>query len=123
LAARSETGAQTYFGKAKPSSTDLRATMDLPESLEEETKNTIRDHVAGTTGAPFPAGERGQITVNVIDPRGSFAANLKRVGKPGLRGFELEVWFARARASGGRAVPKPPPFAKRHSVRGTIATL
>lgn len=43
----------------------------LKKSLRVEFEDTVWDHLAGTTSAPFPAGEHGQIAVKVIDPRGN----------------------------------------------------
>ena len=37
------------------------------------------DHLAGTTSAPFPAGEHGQIAVKVIDPRGNELLVVKKL--------------------------------------------
>jgi adenine-specific DNA-methyltransferase len=44
---------------------------NLKKSLRVEFEDTVWDHLAGTTSAPFPAGEHGQIAVKVIDPRGN----------------------------------------------------
>jgi adenine-specific DNA-methyltransferase len=37
------------------------------------------DHLAGTTSAPFEAGERGQIAVKVIDDRGNELMVMKQL--------------------------------------------
>jgi adenine-specific DNA-methyltransferase len=44
---------------------------NLKKSLKVEFEDTVWDHLAGTTSAPFPAGEHGQIAVKVIDARGN----------------------------------------------------
>jgi adenine-specific DNA-methyltransferase len=44
---------------------------NLKKSLKVEFEDTVWDHLAGTTSAPFPAGEHKQIAVKVIDPRGN----------------------------------------------------
>jgi adenine-specific DNA-methyltransferase len=44
---------------------------NLKKSLRVEFEETVWDHLAGTTSAPFEAGEHGQIAVKVIDPRGN----------------------------------------------------
>jgi adenine-specific DNA-methyltransferase len=44
---------------------------NLKKALRVEFEDTVWDHLAGTTSAPFPAGEHGQIAVKVIDPRGN----------------------------------------------------
>jgi adenine-specific DNA-methyltransferase len=44
---------------------------NLKKSLRVEFEDTVWDHLAGTTSAPFHAGEHGQIAVKVIDPRGN----------------------------------------------------
>lgn len=37
------------------------------------------DHLAGTTSAPFEAGEHGQIAVKVIDDRGNELVVVKKL--------------------------------------------
>jgi adenine-specific DNA-methyltransferase len=44
---------------------------NLKKALRVEFEETVWDHLAGTTSAPFPEGEHGQIAVKVIDPRGN----------------------------------------------------
>jgi len=44
---------------------------DLRRALRGEYDDTVWDHLAGTTSAPFEAGEHGQIAVKVIDDRGN----------------------------------------------------
>jgi hypothetical protein len=42
---------------------------NLNKSLRVEFEDTVWDHLASTTRAPFPAGEHNQIAVKVIDAR------------------------------------------------------
>ncbi|HEX7407481.1 MAG TPA: site-specific DNA-methyltransferase, partial [Candidatus Binatia bacterium] len=44
---------------------------DLKKALKGEYEDAVWDHLAGTTSAPFEAGEHGQIAVKVIDDRGN----------------------------------------------------
>jgi adenine-specific DNA-methyltransferase len=44
---------------------------DLRRALRGEYDDTVWDHLAGTTSAPFDAGEHGQVAVKVIDDRGN----------------------------------------------------
>jgi hypothetical protein len=43
----------------------------LKKALRGIYDETVWDHLAGTTSAPFEAGEHGQIAVKVIDDRGN----------------------------------------------------
>jgi adenine-specific DNA-methyltransferase len=43
----------------------------LKRSLSGELEDTVWDHLAGTTSAPFTKGESGEIAVKVIDDRGN----------------------------------------------------
>jgi adenine-specific DNA-methyltransferase len=52
---------------------------NLKKSLRVEFDDTVWDHLAGTTSAPFPAGEHGQIAVKVIDPRGNELLVVKKL--------------------------------------------
>lgn len=52
---------------------------NLKKSLRVEFEDTVWDHLAGTTSAPFPAGEHGQIAVKVIDPRGNELLVVKKL--------------------------------------------
>jgi adenine-specific DNA-methyltransferase len=52
---------------------------NLKRSLRVEFEDTVWDHLAGTTSAPFPAGEHGQIAVKVIDPRGNELLVVKKL--------------------------------------------
>jgi adenine-specific DNA-methyltransferase len=52
---------------------------NLKKSLKVEFEDTVWDHLAGTTSAPFPAGEHGQIAVKVIDPRGNELLVVKKL--------------------------------------------
>jgi adenine-specific DNA-methyltransferase len=44
---------------------------DLRRALRAEYDDSVWDHLAGTTSAPFEAGEHGQVAVKVIDDRGN----------------------------------------------------
>jgi adenine-specific DNA-methyltransferase len=44
---------------------------DLRRALRGEYDETVWDHLAGTTSAPFEAGDHGQVAVKVIDDRGN----------------------------------------------------
>lgn len=44
---------------------------DLRRSLKGEFEDSVWDHLAGTTSAPFEAGEHQQVAVKVIDDRGN----------------------------------------------------
>jgi adenine-specific DNA-methyltransferase len=44
---------------------------NLKKALRSEYEEGVWDHLAGTTSAPFEAGERGEIAVKVIDDRGN----------------------------------------------------
>jgi adenine-specific DNA-methyltransferase len=52
---------------------------NLKKSLRLEFEDTVWDHLAGTTSAPFPAGEHNQIAVKVIDPRGNELLVVKKL--------------------------------------------
>jgi adenine-specific DNA-methyltransferase len=44
---------------------------NLKRSLKGEFEDSVWDHLAGTTSAPFVAGTSGEIAVKVIDDRGN----------------------------------------------------
>jgi adenine-specific DNA-methyltransferase len=44
---------------------------DLRKSLKDEYDDAVWDHLAGTTSAPFEAGDNRQVAVKVIDDRGN----------------------------------------------------
>jgi adenine-specific DNA-methyltransferase len=44
---------------------------DLRKALKADYDDSVWDHLAGTTSAPFEAGEHRQIAVKVIDDRGN----------------------------------------------------
>ena len=44
---------------------------NLKKALKGDYDETVWDHLAGTTSAPFEAGEQKQIAVKVIDDRGN----------------------------------------------------
>ena len=52
---------------------------NLKRALKVEFEDTVWGHLAGTTSAPFPAGEHGQIAVKVIDPRGNELLVVKKL--------------------------------------------
>jgi adenine-specific DNA-methyltransferase len=52
---------------------------NLKKALKVEFEATVWDHLAGTTSAPFPAGEHKQIAVKVIDPRGNELLVVKKL--------------------------------------------
>jgi adenine-specific DNA-methyltransferase len=52
---------------------------NLKKSLKVEFEDSVWDHLAGTTSAPFPAGEHGQIAVKVIDARGNELLVVKKL--------------------------------------------
>jgi adenine-specific DNA-methyltransferase len=52
----------------------------LKKALRGTYDETVWDHLAGTTSAPFEAGEHGQIAVKVIDDRGNELMVVKSVG-------------------------------------------
>ena len=43
----------------------------LKKALKSEFEESVWDHLAGTTSAPFEAGEHRQVAVKVIDDRGN----------------------------------------------------
>jgi len=43
----------------------------LKRSLKGELEDSVWEHLAGTTSAPFEAGETGEVAVKVIDDRGN----------------------------------------------------
>jgi len=55
------------------------AWKNLKKALKAGFAETVWDHLAGTTSAPFPAGEHGQIAVKVIDPRGNELLVVKKL--------------------------------------------
>ncbi len=55
---------------------------NLKRSLKVEFEDTVWDHLAGTTSAPFPAGDHAQIAVKVIDPRGNELLVVKKLEEP-----------------------------------------
>jgi adenine-specific DNA-methyltransferase len=44
---------------------------DLKKALKGEYEDAVWEHLAGTTSAPFEAGEHGEVAVKVIDDRGN----------------------------------------------------
>lgn len=53
----------------------------LKKSLKGELEDAVWDHLAGTTSAPFEAGETGEIAVKVIDDRGNELLVVKRLAE------------------------------------------
>jgi adenine-specific DNA-methyltransferase len=57
---------------------------NLKKALKGEYDETVWDHLAGTTSAPFEPGEHTQVAVKVIDDRGNellVVKSLKEAGK------------------------------------------
>jgi adenine-specific DNA-methyltransferase len=52
---------------------------NLKKALRVEFEDTVWDHLAGASSAPFPAGEHGQVAVKVIDPRGNELLVVKKL--------------------------------------------
>ena len=52
---------------------------NLKKALRVEFEDTVWAHLAGTTSAPFPAGEHRQIAVKVINPRGNELLVVKKL--------------------------------------------
>jgi adenine-specific DNA-methyltransferase len=52
---------------------------DLRKALKGDYDDSVWDHLAGTTSAPFEAGEHRQIAVKVIDARGNELLVVKSV--------------------------------------------
>jgi adenine-specific DNA-methyltransferase len=52
---------------------------DLKRALKVDYAESVWDHLAGTTSAPFEAGEHGQVAVKVIDDRGNELMVVKSV--------------------------------------------
>jgi adenine-specific DNA-methyltransferase len=48
-------------------------------ALRVEFEDIVWEHLAGTTSAPFLAGEHSQIAVKVIDPRGNELLVVKKL--------------------------------------------
>jgi adenine-specific DNA-methyltransferase len=53
---------------------------DLRKSLKGDYDESAWDHLAGTTSAPFEAGEHRQVAVKVIDDRGNELMVVKKLG-------------------------------------------
>jgi DNA methylase len=56
-------GSQAFFPRTS-------AWESLKKALKGEYEESVWDHLAGTTSAPFEAGEQRQVAVKVIDDRG-----------------------------------------------------
>ncbi len=54
---------------------------NLKRALKASYEETVWDHLAGTTSAPFEAGEHQQVAVKVIDDRGNELLVVKKLGK------------------------------------------
>jgi len=52
---------------------------NLKRALKAEFEDTVWEHLAGTTSAPFAAGTHGQVAVKVIDPRGNELIVVKKL--------------------------------------------
>ena len=55
---------------------------DLKRALRASYEESVWDHLAGTTSAPFEAGEHGQVAVKVIDDRGNELLVVKNLKDP-----------------------------------------
>ena len=53
----------------------------LKKALNGEYDDSVWEHLAGTTSAPFEAGEQGQVAVKVIDDRGNELLVVKKLGE------------------------------------------
>jgi adenine-specific DNA-methyltransferase len=53
----------------------------LKKALRASHQETVWDHLAGDTSAPFDAGERKQIAVKVIDDRGNELLVVKKLSE------------------------------------------
>ena len=60
---------------------DGRAWDSLKPSLKGELEDSVWDHLAGTTSAPFEAGENDEIEVKVIDDRGNELLVVKKLSE------------------------------------------
>jgi adenine-specific DNA-methyltransferase len=56
---------------------------NLKKAIKGEYDEAVWDHLAGTTSAPFEAGEHGQIAVKVIDDRGNELVVVKKLSEAG----------------------------------------
>ncbi|MEX2116150.1 MAG: site-specific DNA-methyltransferase [Bacteroidota bacterium] len=54
---------------------------NLKKALKASYEESVWDHLAGTTSAPFEAGEQGQIAVKVIDDRGNELLVVKKLSE------------------------------------------
>lgn len=54
---------------------------DLKKSLKGEFEDSVWEHLAGTSSAPFEAGEHGRIAVKVIDDRGNELLVVQRLSE------------------------------------------
>lgn len=54
---------------------------DLKRALKAEYDESVWDHLAGTTSAPFQIGENGQVAVKVIDDRGNELLVVKKAAE------------------------------------------
>jgi adenine-specific DNA-methyltransferase len=54
---------------------------DLRKALKADYDDSVWDHLAGTTSAPFEAGEHGQVAVKVIDDRGNELLVVRKLGR------------------------------------------
>jgi adenine-specific DNA-methyltransferase len=57
----------------------------LKKAIKGEYDESVWDHLAGTTSAPFEAGEHGQIAVKVIDDRGNELVVIKKLSEAKVR--------------------------------------
>jgi adenine-specific DNA-methyltransferase len=66
--------AQAFFPRTS-------AWENLKKALKGSHDESVWDHLAGTTSAPFEAGEHGQIAVKVIDDRGNELLVVESLGR------------------------------------------
>ena len=53
----------------------------MKKALNGEYDDSVWEHLAGTTSAPFEAGEQGQVAVKVIDDRGNELLVVKKLNE------------------------------------------
>ncbi len=67
-------GSQVFFPRTL-------AWDSLKKALKGELEDTVWDHLAGTTSAPFTRGSSGGIAVKVIDDRGNELLVVKKLAE------------------------------------------
>ena len=80
---------------------------NLKKALNGEYDDSVWDHLAGTTSAPFEAGEHGQVAVKVIDDRGNELLVVKKLSEAKMSDVALRsstepiIELARSRSQHG----------------------